>query len=154
MVLTGTNAPGAKTSGARTGNEAAWAGSGSPTASPTAANVRDIAFPDSSTSSPLARDAGAGPPSGGEPDGHHDDGDEHVLRQIRERPAASTAGRDIGSARKRAVSPLRASVAMPVAVAMEPDTTVCPKMPGHQVDRVGIPEAGQAGGAAEGVAGQ
>ena len=89
MVLTGTNAPGAKTSGARTGNEAAWAGSGSPTASPTAANVRDIAFPDSSTSSPLARDAGAGPPSGGEPDGHHDDGDEHVLRQIRERPAAA-----------------------------------------------------------------
>src|SRR5262249_22998956 len=43
MDETGTNAEEAKTSGASTGNAAAWADSGSPTASPTTAKTHDIA---------------------------------------------------------------------------------------------------------------
>ena len=42
IVSTGTNADEANTSGARTGNAAAWAVSGSPTASPTVAKIHDI----------------------------------------------------------------------------------------------------------------
>src|SRR5206468_7379026 len=43
IVATRTNADDAKTSGAMTGNDAAWAASGSPTARPTAANTHDSA---------------------------------------------------------------------------------------------------------------
>src|SRR6266511_2833220 len=42
---TGTNAEEANTSGSNTGNAAAWAASGSPTASPTVAKIHDIEYP-------------------------------------------------------------------------------------------------------------
>ena len=42
MLLTWTNAEDANTSGASTGNAAAWADSGSPTISPTAAKIHAI----------------------------------------------------------------------------------------------------------------
>src|SRR6266511_5750279 len=51
MVDTGTNADDANTNGAITGKAAAWAVSGSPTASPTVAKIHDIAYPNASTSS-------------------------------------------------------------------------------------------------------
>src|SRR6266536_3614093 len=50
IELTGTNADDAKTSGASTGNAAAWAVSGSPTARPTVANTHAITYPNARTS--------------------------------------------------------------------------------------------------------
>ena len=50
MLSTTTKAAEANTSGARTGNAAAWAVSGSFTARPTVAKIHDIAYPNSSTS--------------------------------------------------------------------------------------------------------
>ena len=41
-----------------------------------------------------------------------------------------TAGVHIGSAWKRSIKPLFRSVARPIAVASEPNTTTCRKMPG------------------------
>ena len=42
----------------------------------------------------------------------------------------STADRAIGNDRKRSSNPLFTSVASPMAAAMDPNTTVCTKMPG------------------------
>ena len=51
------------------------------------------------------------------------------VRSANVRPV-STAERPIGRDRNRSSSPLFRSVARPIAVAIEPNTTVCTKMPG------------------------
>ena len=53
----------------------------------------------------------------------------------------STAARDIGRARNRSISPLFMSVARPMAVASEPNTTVCTKIPAIRKSTYGMPPA-------------
>ncbi|GAA2088960.1 hypothetical protein GCM10009759_11470 [Kitasatospora saccharophila] len=123
MVAVGTNAEDAKTSGARTGNAAAVAVSGSPTARPTTANTQDIANPKAGTGSPPARNAGT-PSWIRKPTRKPTPVISATTNTFRAGSAVvrpeSTAERAVGSERKRSISPVRRSPAGPIAVSTAP----------------------------------
>ena len=133
MVATETNADEANTSGAITGNEAACAVSGSPTASPTVANTHDNAYPNNRTRPIPARN-----PNTfvwiRNPTMNPAMLTRITTKKLRVRSAvvrpASTAERDIGSEWNRSSIPLLRSAASPTAVSMAPKTTIWQKIPG------------------------
>src|SRR5215203_878894 len=133
IVATGTNADDANTSGARSGNDTAWAVSASFTERPTMANTHDSEYEKATMiamqpSSPHTLVPIVHPTQN--PTTHIRITTKKLrTRSARVRPT-STAERAIGSERNRSMRPLLKSSARPTPVVSEPNTMVCTKIPG------------------------
>ena len=116
-----------------TGNAAACAVSGSPTANPTVAKIHDMEKPNSTTNMPAAI-VGSTPVWMRQPTRNPTTIIKITTKTLRVASAVvrpvSTADRAMGSAWNRSIRPDFTSEASPIAVAMAPNVTVCTKMPG------------------------
>src|SRR5438093_2125172 len=138
----GTNAIDANTSGARTGNAAACAVSGSFTASPSVAKIQDSANPKNTTRSIAAIRASTLVWTR-KPTRVPTTSIKITTNALRTRSApvrpTRTADRVVGSDTKRSRSPLLRSVASPIAAARAPKVTVCTQIPGIRKSTYGYP---------------
>ena len=133
MVLTGTNADDANTSGAMIGKDAACVVSGSFSASPTSENTHESAYAQKRTSSSAQKNMAQfvcilNPTAKPTPE------ISMITRILRIRSAVvrpvRTPDRAMGSERNRSRTPLCTSVAMLMPVVIAPKVTVWAKMPG------------------------